>query len=276
MEELLVWVERNPGPTQWEGQGLYEQLTPEMGHWIFNATQWTAKDGTYNSYVKSLLKYFKPGSMGYQRVIGEATKALTIDGEPAPATEGTLPKWDRLVAALKALIPRTPLTKQDYLIRMKKRKGETWVDFLDRYSLFAASCTQVTTQVQAAELYRKLPKELRAAVMHLPSNATLQQLFDTLHMVRYWQHCATDTSYFHDPMEVDVHSDQIQCSLRDGSSSRDYLKQQEEELEIGEGRMRRPVLNGNSINFRNIDGPRSLMTAWKKLVGTSVSLRHEA
>ena len=110
--------------------------------------------------------------MGYQLVIREATKVLTIDGEPALATEGTLPKWDRLVAALKTLIPRAPLTEQDYLIRMKKRKGETWVDFLDRYSLFAASCTQVTTQVQAAKLYHKLPKELCVAMMHLPTNST--------------------------------------------------------------------------------------------------------
>ena len=36
------------------------------------------------------------------------------------------------------------------------------------------------------------------------------------------------------------------------------------------------MLRGDTINFKNIDGPRSLMTAWKKLVSTSPSLRREA
>ena len=49
-----------------------------------------------------------------------------------------------------------------------------------------------------------------------------------------------------------------------------------EDLWFGEGRVRRPVLQGNSINFRNIDGPRSFMVAWKKLVNTSMTFRREA
>ena len=42
------------------------------------------------------------------------------------------------------------------------------------------------------------------------------------------------------------------------------------------GRFQRPVLRGDTINFQNIDGPRSLMTAWKKLVSTSPAFRREA
>ena len=42
------------------------------------------------------------------------------------------------------------------------------------------------------------------------------------------------------------------------------------------GRFQRPVLRGDTINFQNIDGPRSLMTAWKKLVSTSPTFRREA
>ena len=42
------------------------------------------------------------------------------------------------------------------------------------------------------------------------------------------------------------------------------------------GHFQRPVLNGDTINFQNIDDLRSLMTAWKKLVSTSLALRWKA
>lgn len=40
--------------------------------------------------------------------------------------------------------------------------------------------------------------------------------------------------------------------------------------------MRRPVLQQDKIVWQNIDGPRSLMTAWKKLISTSVVFRQES
>ena len=56
---------------------------------------------------------------------------------------------------------------------------------------------------------------------------------------------------FPDPMQIDARS----------VGPEEGWEEAPEELEMGEGRPQRPVLRGNSINFRNIDGPRSLMVA---------------
>ena len=45
---------------------------------------------------------------------------------------------------------------------------------------------------------------------------------------------------------------------------------------VSQGRSRHPVLQGDAIVWRNIDGPRSLMTAWKKLVTTSAFFGRES
>lgn len=75
-------------------------------------------------------------------------------------------------------------------------------------------------------------------------------------------------------MEVDSHerqaSDPVLCDETDDVFPADFGFRQ------GDGRFQRPVLRGDTIQFKNIDGPRSLMTAWKKLVSTSASLRRES
>lgn len=43
----------------------------------------------------------------------------------------------------------------------------------------------------------------------------------------------------------------------------------------GDGCLQRPILHSDIIHFNNIDGFRSLMTAWKKLVSTSPSHHHK-
>ena len=77
-----------------------------------------------------------------------------------------------------------------------------------------------------------------------------------------------------DPMDIDAHAQRsclpVETSIPSDELVLDYGFRQ------GESRSRRPVLRGNTINFQNIDGPRSLMTAWKKLVATLSSLRREA
>ena len=72
-------------------------------------------------------------------------------------------------------------------------------------------------------------------------------------------------------MEVDAHEcharEPIRCNGNDDDFGIDFGFRQ------GDGRFQGPVLRGDTIQFKNIEGPRSLMTAWKKLVSTSVSLR---
>ena len=45
---------------------------------------------------------------------------------------------------------------------------------------------------------------------------------------------------------------------------------------VGNLHQSKPVLDRDSIKWHNIDGPRSLMVAWKKLVGTSSRFRQES
>ena len=74
---------------------------------------------------------------------------------------------------------------------------------MDRYLLYANTCTQVSDRVKAAELFRKLPRELRVQLTHLPHDASLSALMDAFRGIRYWAHCAQDTSIQFDPMELD-------------------------------------------------------------------------
>ena len=75
-----------------------------------------------------------------------------------------------------------------------------------------------------------------------------------------------------DPMQIDhigaTSGEEFGLNLHEDGDQEDYL--------LGEGRSRRPVLRGNAINFHNIDGPQSLMTAWKKLVSTSANFCRES
>ena len=69
--------------------------------------------------------------------------------------------------------------------------------------------------------------------------------------------------------------DQAACIASTESKESD-IEVDLEEAFLGEGRSHHPVLRGDTIQWRNIDGPRSLMTAWKKFVGTSTFFRWES
>lgn len=148
---------------------------------------------------------------------------------------------------------------------------EAWVEFMDSYLMYAAACESVSEQIKMAELYRKLPLELRIQLEHLKHDANLEDLLNALHIVQYWAHCAHDKIVMFGPMEVDVHTEQppqqLTHDLVANGAMEDYGLRQ------GDSRYRRPVLRGDTIRFQNIDGPHSFMTAWKKLVSTSPSLR---
>ena len=69
--------------------------------------------------------------------------------------------------------------------------------------------------------------------------------------------------------------DQVACTASIGSKESDAVVNLEDAF-LGEGRSRRLVLRGDTIQWRNIDEPRSLMTAWKKLISTSAFFRRES
>ena len=76
---------------------------------------------------------------------------------------------------------------------------------MDSYTLYADTCKQITAQVKAAELFRKFPCDLRLQLSHLPHDASLNNLMDAVRGIRYWSHCAQDTTIQFDPMDLDHH-----------------------------------------------------------------------
>ena len=170
---------------------------------------------------------------------------------------------------VKGIVPRTALTKQDRLHQMKKRKDESWSEFLDRYSIYAHTCEQVEDRQKIAELYQKLPKEIRNMLVFMPADISFADMLKNMAHLRYWQSYTNEANSLVDPM--DVNHIQEEEGRKD-----DPWEKLEEGCAIGEGRLCRLILRGNSINFKNIDSPRSLMVAWKKLVGTSGPYQREA
>ena len=45
---------------------------------------------------------------------------------------------------------------------------------------------------------------------------------------------------------------------------------------VGNSRQHKPALDRDAIRWQTIDGPRSLMIAWKKLIATSARFRQES
>ena len=141
---LMGGVEPNPGPpVDGRPHGI---LTPEKETWIFSAAKWSAKGAMFHDRMKALLAYFQPSTVIYQRIVALAD---TADGEGNTQDA----KWDLLVEKVKTIVPKTVLTEQDRLRQMKKRKDESWSEFLDWYSVYAHTCAQVEDRQKIAELY---------------------------------------------------------------------------------------------------------------------------
>ena len=113
----------------------------------------------------------------------------------------------------------------------------------------------MTDQIKAVELYRKLPKEMRHQISYLKPEATLEELLTALRGVRYWANCSGDKTGLFDPMDLDVHAQE------DPEEAFGFRRGEGRGFRVGDGRAHRPVLSGDTINFKNVDGPRSLMTA---------------
>ena len=284
LEQLLVMsgIERHPGPEMGYRPEPMTTLTHDACVWVFDTAVWTAKTDKFADRVRAVLKHFMPGSMPHRRIARLATEASALTGEGM--TEAL--RWQEFQSMVRQLLPHNALSEQDYLARMSRRAKEPWLDFMDRYSLYADTCKKVTEAIKAAELFRKLPHELRLQLTHVKHDATLTELMEAVRGVRYWQNCAQDKSIQFDPMELDSHAHRAHSSedfdaLVDVPAE-DLGFRQGDSRGFGRGdggsagRFQRPVLRGDTINFRNIDGPRSLMTAWKKLVSTSPSFRREA
>ena len=119
--------------------------------------------------------------MPHRRIIQLASELRDAQGENV----NDQTRWVGLVAAVRQLLPNSALSQQDQLARMTRKANEPWMDFVDRYGLFAATCTQVTEAVKTAELFRKLPRELRVQLSHIKHETTLTAMREAVCGVRY-------------------------------------------------------------------------------------------
>ena len=142
------------------------------------------------------MAYFQPSTVIYQRIVALADAA---DGKGN--TQDT--KWDLLVEKVKAIVPKTALTEQDRLRQMKKRKDESWSKFLDRYSVYAHTCAQVEDRQKIAELYRKLPREIRNMLVFMPADISFDDMLKNMAHIRYWQSCTNEANSLANPMDID-------------------------------------------------------------------------
>ena len=161
VEQLLIisGIEQNPGPGR-EGDYSYPLLTIlsyDASLWIFDTARWASKTDKFHDRTRALLKQFRPGSMPHRRIARMATELSQRSGEGV--NDET--RWTALVKAVRELLPHNALLEQDYLSRMSRKPNEAWIDFIDRYFLYAETCSSVSEHVKAAELYRKLPRELQ-------------------------------------------------------------------------------------------------------------------
>ena len=129
--------------------------------------------------------------------------SVVVDVAGEGVTDQT--RWDEFISQVKQLLPRNALSEQDYLVRMTRKAKEPWLDFLDRYWLYAETCQEVSEAVKTAELFRKFPRELRLQLSHVKHDASLGDLCEAVRGVRFWSHSTQDKTIPFDPMEVDNH-----------------------------------------------------------------------
>lgn len=119
--------------------------------------------------------------MPHRRIAQLATKAMAVTGEGI--TDET--RWTTFVTGVRQLLPHNAFSEQDYLRRLSHKGKEPWLDFMDCYALYADTCKQVSTLVKATKLFRKLPRDLRLQLNHLPHDASLNDLTNAVRGIRY-------------------------------------------------------------------------------------------
>ena len=117
---------------------------------------------------------------------------------------GTPQKWRVLRDLVTGTCPDPILSAEEQLSRMMKAKGETWLDFVDRYRA-ACIVTTASRQNQVKTLYRKLPASLKRWLFSLPSTATVSDMTNALRHASFWESSGQQRAEVEDdPMDVDM------------------------------------------------------------------------
>ena len=284
IETLLVMagIERNPGP---------EAPMHEYTAWTrdFSRNVWpiiSCTEISLSARVKRLLKYFDPRTRGggvvYAGVVGTMQMSNeALKNEYFPELEGNFTddhKWRCLKKNLDHLLPAvSALDAEAELSSLKKDSKESLLQFICRFQavMYAYEEGQLNKQRAAHILLRKLPQALQRRLASedfaaLSVDFIYQKSQDYMNWLSVapvgWKKSLGDF------MDID----QVVCATRTELANPEVPVTLEDAMPLGEGRTRRPVLRGDTIIWKNVDGPRSLMTAWKKLVSTSSLFQREA
>lgn len=277
-------IESNPGP---EGDLMatrHRGWSSELNDWLWPCI--TASETTHSGRIKALLKAFDltaPGGQLIARVVAKVEE-LTAEECVADYYGGNAPqggfqnfhRWTCIRAELARLLPPpSALDPEKKLNGMKKNKTENLREFVGRFIMTANSYTdaQLDKQRAAHILYRKLPQDMQKALAVTKfQNCELKELEIRVGTYMNWTSVSSGPwrNQLGDYMDIDgvrMASAELGVeSVAAGSA--------EEQLRYGFQGKR--ILDGNKILFQNIDGPKTLMIAWRKLVSTGEGYRREA
>ena len=117
---------------------------------------------------------------------------------------GSQQKWRVFRELVLANCPQPTLSAEERLNAMTRVKGETWLDFVDRYHA-ACVTTTASRENQVKTLYRKLPASLKKWLFSLPSTATVTDMTNALRHSSFWESSGqTRAEAEEDPMEIDM------------------------------------------------------------------------
>ena len=117
-------------------------------------------------------------------------------------------KWRILKELILGSCPQSALSSEEQLASMSKAKGETWINFVDRY------CTTCRTngasrETQVKTLFKKLPANLKKLIIHLSPQSTVADMSAVLRNASFWESGALlkDESV-EDAMDIDLATEQ--------------------------------------------------------------------
>ena len=117
---------------------------------------------------------------------------------------GTEQKWYVLKELILGACPQSALSAEEQLAALSKAKGETWINFVDRYCTTCRT-TGASRETQVKTLFKKLPANLKKLMLHLPPQSTVADMSAVLRNASFWESGAQlKDDVGDDAMDVDL------------------------------------------------------------------------
>ena len=272
---MVGGVEPNPGP---DNKTLYEGWSRDASQFLWPTIG--ATESSLSARVKRLLKYFDPRTKGGSLVFAGVNAILSKTDDALrqqffPGRDGDFTRkmrWESVKRNLDALLPAiSALDAEAELKSMKKDPKESLLQFICRFqtTMQGYDETQLNAQRAAHILLQKLLQVLQRRLT--------AKRFDALSVDFVYQKAQDYMNWLSvspagwkdslgDFMDLDT------CTIWEA----ELVPSPTEEVSVhvaGNSPQVKHVFDRDSIRWQNIDGPRSLMIAWKKLIATSSRFR---